>query len=252
MKRVKLVFTLGISDFKARYAGTVLGGLWAFVLPVVTVLLYLFVYTAVLGADRIVGVPYALYLICGAVPWFFMTDAWTGMTTVYRDYAYLIRKVQFPRDILPSVRLVAAFVVHFFFLLLAWGIAWGFGFSPRPENFWLIYFLAAAGVYAYAVGGLFAVLCAAVKDIAQAVQVFLQLGFWILPIFWNGQNLSGGLRLLVYANPLCYLVEGYRTAFLGGRIDGGYTVYFWAVTLLLLGLQGWMKRKILPQLPDLL
>ena len=58
--------------------------------------------------------------------------------------------------------------------------------------------------------------------------------------------------MLVYANPLCYLVEGYRTAFLGGNMQLGYTMYFWLVTLFLFGLQIWLSRKILPQLPDIL
>lgn len=252
MKRLKLVFTLGFSDFKARYAGTVLGGLWAFALPIVTVLLYLFVYTVAIGADMVQGVPYVLYLICGAAPWFFVAEAWTGMTAVYHDYAYLIKKVQFPREVLPGVRLVAALLVHLFFVALVFVVTWCFGISPRMENLSLLYFIFSAVVFSYAAGGLLAVLCGVVRDIAQVLGILLQLGFWVLPIFWSGSALSGGIRMLVYANPLCYLVEGYRTAFLGGNMQLGYTMYFWLVTLFLFGLQIWLSRKILPQLPDIL
>lgn len=252
MKKLKLVFILGINDFKARYAGTVFGGLWAFALPVVTVFLYMFVYTAATGSEEICGVPYAVYLICGAVPWFFVSDAWTGMTTVYRDYAYLIKKVQFPREVLPAVRLAAALPVHLFFAVMAFAVNLCFKVPLRAENFWIFYFIAAAVFYTYAVGGLLAAFCGVVKDIAQALIVLLQLGFWILPVFWNGGNLEDTLRTVVYANPLCYLIEGYRYAFLGGNISTEYTIYFWAVTVILLLMQIWAKRKILPQLPDIL
>lgn len=74
----RLVWDLAKNDFKTRYSGSFLGMAWGFIQPVITVLVYWFVFTVAMGFDKIEGVPYALWLVSGLVPWFFFSDGLTG------------------------------------------------------------------------------------------------------------------------------------------------------------------------------
>ena len=100
----RLVWNLAKNDFKTRYSGSFLGMAWGFIQPVITVLVYWFVFTVAMGFDKIEGVPYALWLVSGLVPWFFFSDGLTGGTTSMLEYSYLVKKVVFNIDILPVVK----------------------------------------------------------------------------------------------------------------------------------------------------
>lgn len=117
----KLIWKLAKNDFKNRYAGSYLGRVWAFTQPVVTVLLYWFVFGHIMGQDKKeilnVGVeaPYVLWLTAGLVPWFYFSEAINNGTTSLLEYSYLVKKVVFKISIIPIVKLIAASFVHLFF-----------------------------------------------------------------------------------------------------------------------------------------
>ena len=113
----RLVWDLAKNDFKTRYSGSFLGMAWGFIQPVITVLVYWFVFTVAMGFDKIEGVPYALWLVSGLVPWFFFSDGLTGGTTSMLEYSYLVKKVVFNIDILPVVKVMAAVFTHVFFII---------------------------------------------------------------------------------------------------------------------------------------
>ena len=66
-----LILSLSKNDFKTKYAGSYLGIVWAFIQPVVTIMVYWFVFTVGLKAGDMAEYPFVLYLISGIVPWFF-------------------------------------------------------------------------------------------------------------------------------------------------------------------------------------
>ena len=71
----KLVLSLAKNDFKTKYAGSYLGIVWAFIQPIVTILVYWFVFSVGLKAGTVSDYPFVLYLVSGIVPWFFFQDA---------------------------------------------------------------------------------------------------------------------------------------------------------------------------------
>ena len=118
----KLIFQLAKNDFKTKFAGSYLGTIWAFVQPIVTVLVYWFVFEKGLKAGGVntssgISVPFVLWLVAGLVPWFFFSDAWNGGTNALIEYSYLVKKVVFKISILPIVKIVSAFFVHAFFVV---------------------------------------------------------------------------------------------------------------------------------------
>ena len=114
-----LIWKLAKNDFKKRYAGSYLGAVWAMVQPVVTVLVYWFVFEVGFrspGTNEVLKVPFLLYLVAGIVPWFFFQDALTGGTNSLLEYSYLVKKVVFKISVLPIVKIISAMFVHIFFV----------------------------------------------------------------------------------------------------------------------------------------
>lgn len=132
----KLIWKLSKNDFKNRYAGSYLGRVWAFTQPVVTVLLYWFVFGHVMGQDKkeilAVGVeaPYVLWLTAGLVPWFYFSETINNGTTSLLEYSYLVKKVVFKISIIPIVKLIAASFVHLFFVAFMLVVYFAYGYVP--------------------------------------------------------------------------------------------------------------------------
>lgn len=117
-KNRRLVAKLAKNDFKTRYAGSYLGIVWAFIQPVITILVYWFVFSVGFRSGTgDLGVPFVLYLVAGIVPWFFFQDALMGGTNSLLEYNYLVKKVVFNISVLPVVKIISAMFVHAFFVL---------------------------------------------------------------------------------------------------------------------------------------
>ena len=104
IKNYKLIMNLAINDFKNRYASSNLGAIWNFVQPIVTVMIYVFVFQYGFKAVPVSDVPYVLWLVAGIIPWFFFSEAILGATNSLLEYTYLVKKVVFKIDILPMVK----------------------------------------------------------------------------------------------------------------------------------------------------
>ena len=100
-------------DIRGRYKGSVLGILWSFINPLLQVVVYWIVFPYLMGRGAMDGENYLIYLITGLIPWsFFMTTVGAG-TTIIKSNAGIIKKVYFPREILP-ISTVASGLVNFF------------------------------------------------------------------------------------------------------------------------------------------
>lgn len=115
----KLIWKLAKNDFKTKYAGSYLGIIWAFVQPVITILVYWLVFEKGFSAKAEmfksgVEVPFVVYLTSGLVPWFFFSEAVSSSTNALIEYNYLVKKVVFKISILPLIKILAACFIHVF------------------------------------------------------------------------------------------------------------------------------------------
>lgn len=251
----RTLFSLAKNDFKAKYAGSALGAVWAFINPIITILIYWFVFQVAFHNSDIGNVPYVLWLVSGVVPWFFFSDAWGGATGSLADYSYLVKKVVFNIEKLPLIRVLSALFVHLFFVLLTFIILFGYGFKPRLVHIQIIYYMFASFVMVLALGRVSAVLMAFIKDINNIVGVCVQFGFWLTPIFWNIEDIPNGLRFIFKLNPAYYLVEGYRDTFVHSVWffeRPKLMLYFWIIAIGLLLISNILFKRLKPHIADLL
>ena len=258
----KLVFNLAKNDFKSKFAGSYLGIVWAFVQPIVTVLIYWFVFEKALHAGGQstkagLAVPFVVWLVAGMVPWFYHQDVVISGTNVLFEYSYLVKKVVFNISTLPVVKAVSAIFVNVFFIAFGLVLCTAYGFYPSVYTLQIVYYLFCLMVLSL---GVVYITCAAVvffRDLSQIISILLQVMNWFTPIMWNydGMSLSKPLDLLIKANPLFYIVQGYRDSLLNKVWffeHGTMTVYFWFVTSMLFILGTTIFRRLKPHFADVL
>lgn len=255
LRNIGLIFELAISDFKSRYASSYLGMLWAFIQPVVTVIIYVIVFGYGFKTVPVKDFPFVLWLVAGIVPWFYFSDALVTATNSLREYSYLVKKVIFEIKILPLVKITAAFIVHVFFVLVAAVLYIANGYRPQIYYLQLIYYMFCTTVFVLGLAYLTSALNVFVPDLIQAINVFLQFGMWMTPIMWNADMFGSKIEKIIKVNPLYYIVEGYRDCFYN-QIPfwekPGLTIYFWTVTMICLILGMYSFKKLERHFADVL
>ena len=254
----KLVATLSKNDFKGKFAGSYLGIVWAFIQPVVTILVYWFVFQIGFRSGNVSGYPFVLYLTVGITTWFFFADALNGGTGAMTEYSYLVKKVVFNINILPFVKVVSALFVHLFFIAFSIVLLACYGFLPDLYDLQIIYYVLCTFVFVLGLTYFTSAITVFFRDMAQIINiVVLQVGIWLTPIMWDAENtLSPKLLLLFKLNPMFYIVDGFRDALLykswvwEGK--GLWTLYFWTVTLLAFSVGVIVFRKLKIHFADIL
>ncbi|MBR1391675.1 MAG: ABC transporter permease [Lachnospiraceae bacterium] len=258
----KLILQLSKNDFKTRYAGSYLGIFWAFVQPVITILVYWFVFEKGVKAGGTAlasgaTVPFVLFLVSGIIPWFFFSDALNGGTGALTGYSFLVKKVVFNISILPIIKVIAAVYVHLFFLAFALILFAGYGFYPDLYTLQIVYYSFALFVFVLGLSYLTCAIVVFFKDLSEIINIILQIGIWITPVMWNLDTTihSRVLKVVFKLNPLYYIVSGYRDALINKVWfwqHAGLTIYYWIATILVSGAGLLVFRRLKVHFADVL
>lgn len=255
-----LIWKLAKNDFKKRYAGSYLGALWAMIQPVITVAMYYVVFDIIMGAGDQVGarathIPYVLFLTAGLVPWFYFTEALNNGTQALIEYSYLVKKVVFKISILPIIKVIAATFIHVFFIIVMLVIAAIYGYYPNVYTLQIIYYSFCMFIFVLALCYSTCAIMVFFKDIAQIINILLQIGMWATPILWNIESFDIKVQSLLKINPLVYIVSGYRSAICEESWffeDFYSTMYFWIFTVVLFGIGCLVFKRLKPHFADVL
>lgn len=256
----KLIWKLSKNDFKTRYAGSYMGMVWAFVQPVITILVYWIVFEFGFNAKAEmvkdgITVPYVLYLTTGLVPWFYFTEALTNGTNALLEYNYLVKKVVFKISILPIIKIIAATFIHVFFVAFMLVLAAFYGYYPDLHLLQIVYFSFCMFVF---VLGLCYASCAIIvffRDLGQIISIFLQVGMWATPILWNMNIVPEQYHIIFKLNPIFYIVNGYRSAIFEKTWfweDFYSTMFFWIITVVIFGIGGLIFKRLKVHFADVL
>lgn len=257
----KLILELAKSDFRKQFAGSYFGLAWMFIQPLVTVLIYILIFgLGFRSPSPIDGVPYALWLIPGIVPWFFFSDAMNNGTRCLQEYSYLVKKVVFQVEILPVVKLVSNMIVHGIFVIIMFIAFICYGVFPTLYWIQLIYYSLATFLFSLGLVYFTSAVNVFFKDMSQLVGILLQFGMWMVPIMWNESMFSGKsiyplIVNVVKFNPVFYLVNGYRDSMVMGNWffeRPVQTLYFWGVVLVTFFIGNKMFKRMRPHFSDVL
>ncbi|MBE6089740.1 MAG: ABC transporter permease [Clostridium beijerinckii] len=251
-----LIWSLSKNDFKTKYAGSYLGIFWAFIQPIVTILVYWFVFQYGLrSGSPIKGVPFILWFMAGLVPWFFFQEALLNATNCMLEYTYLVKKVVFKISILPIVKILSALFVHLVFIGFLFFVASIYGFYPSLYSIQLIYYSFCTFSIVLGISYATSAIVIFFKDLGQIINIFLQIGMWMTPIMWSYTMVPQQYQWILKLSPMYYIIEGYRDTFINHAwFYQRYfqTVYFWIVTLALFAIGATIFKKLKPHFADVL
>jgi lipopolysaccharide transport system permease protein len=208
-------------DIKVRYKQTLLGAAWAVIQPFCTMVVFslFFGKLAEVPSD---GVPYPIFAFAALVPWTFFTSGLTQASTSMVENANLIRKVYFPRLIVPlaSVLSPAVDFVIAFGVLIAMMLF--YGVVPTVNIVWLPFLLLLALVTSLGVALWLTALNVMYRDVRYTIPFITQFWLFSTPVAYSSSLIENDLlRTLYGVNPMVGVVEGFRWALLGTETAPG-------------------------------
>jgi lipopolysaccharide transport system permease protein len=215
----ELFRVLAWRDLSVRYKQTVIGVLWAFIRPFLTMLVFTVIFGRIARLPSDGNVPYALMVFAGILPWTFFSTGLSEASNSLINNTSLISKVYFPRLIVPIATIVVAFVdflISFCILLVLLG--W-FRFLPD----WRIIILPAFAALAFfaSVGPALWITSLNVKyrDFRYVIPFIVQFGLYVSPVGFSSSVVPGQWRLLYSLNPMVGVIDGFRWCILRGETE---------------------------------
>ena len=233
----EVLYFLTWRDLLVRYKQTVVGVAWAVIRPLLAMVVFTVVF-GLIGRFPSEGVPYALLVYAGMLPWQFFSASVSEANNSLIGNANLISKVYFPRILIPMSALLSSLVdlavagALLLPLMLYFGVLpdWRVAFLPL---FVLLAFAAAMGF-----GLLFGSLTVKYRDFRFVLPFLVQLGLYVSPVGFSSSVVPEQWRLLYALNPMASVIDGFRWSLLGGQVPlhaPGLAVSVAVVAVALLG-----------------
>ncbi|WCK54294.1 ABC transporter permease [Aneurinibacillus sp. Ricciae_BoGa-3] len=251
----RLIYELAKKDVKSKYLGSYLGVLWAFVQPTVMILIFWVVFQLGFRSMPVDNFPFILWLLCGMIPWFFFNDSVISAANSIIENSYLVKKVVFRVSVLPLIKIVSSLFIHAFFIVILFLIFFVYGYMPSIYNIQVVYYLIATIFLVLGISWITSSLVVFLKDIGQIIAMVLQFGFWLTPIIWAFNIVPAKYQIYFKLNPVFYIVQGYREAFIYHTWFWKHTflsVYFWTFTFVCLMIGILLFKKLRPHFADVL
>lgn len=214
-----LVRFIAWRDLKVRYKQTVLGGLWAILQPLVTMLLFLLVFSrlASMPSD---GAPYALFAYVSLLPWTYFANAVTQIGNSLIADRSLVTKVYFPRVVIPVAASLPGLVDLAMGSLLLIGLLVWYGVAPGLPALWIPGLVALMVGSALGVGLWLSALNVLYRDFRYVIPFLVQVLLFLSPVAYPTSLVPEAWRGLYGLNPLVGVIEGFRWAVLGTPAPG--------------------------------
>lgn len=255
IKNKPLISSLARREVATQYIGSLLGILWAFIHPLTMILVFWFIFSVGFRVKPMSDVPFVVWLTAGMAPWFYFAGVINGSASVVVANANLVKKMRFPSEILPLVKLISNLVTHVFFVALLLFLILVHRLGVSVYYFQVVYYLICLWILALGISWMVSAINVFIRDVTHLVAIVIQVGFWATPIFWDINMMSDKIQLILKLNPVYYIVQGYRDSFIYFVPFWNYpyqTLYFWCFSLLVLLLGSRIFVKLKPQFADVL
>lgn len=216
-----LIWSFVVRDLQGRYVGSTMGFFWSLINPLITILLFLYVFSVILKVrfDDEEGISnFGLYLFCGMLPWLAFQETIIRSTNSIVENANLIKKFMFPSKIfsvylsISSIinELIGVVVLFILIILITHNINYLILFLPIIIFFQLLFSIG--------LGWIFACINVFFRDIAHVISVIMMVWMFLTPIFYTESMVPDKYKFLIAINPMAYLVRAYRDILLNNRL----------------------------------
>jgi lipopolysaccharide transport system permease protein len=230
----ELFYILSWRDIKVRYKQTVIGAAWAIIRPLLTMIIFTFVFSRVAKLPPEGSAPYALMVFAGLLPWSFFSGSLSEASNSLIGNTNLITKVYFPRMIIPAASVITTFVdflISFALMLLM--MVW-YQFVPSWHIVFLPLFLVLAFTASFGVSLYLTALNVKYRDFRHIIPFIVQFGLYVSPVGYSSSIVPEKWRYLYACNPMVSVIDGFRWSLLGESylrtdtllISTGVSVFF--------------------------
>jgi lipopolysaccharide transport system permease protein len=206
-------------EFQSRYLNSLLGSVWSILNPIAMVFIYSVIFSKIMGA-RVSGVDdtlaFGLFLCSGLFTWGYFSELLSRCPNLFIDQSNLLKKVNFPRIILPIVILLSAtinFIIIFGIFIIFLIVT---GRFPGIAILAFIPLLVIQLAFALGLGMILGTLNVFFRDIGHFINIVLQFWFWLTPIVYPPSILPESIRDLLSLNPMTDLIGAYQQIILYG------------------------------------
>jgi len=220
----ELLYFLIWRDVKVRYKQTVLGAAWAIIQPFFTMVVFALFFgkLAKMPSD---GIPYPIFSYAALVPWTFFANGLSQSSTSLVASANLIKKVYFPRLVVPISAVISGGVDFALAFAVLLGMMLFYGVVPTAAVIWLPLLLLLALVASLGVGLWLTAMNVQFRDVRYAVPFLVQAWMFATPIAYPSSLLDEPWRSLYGINPMAGVIEGFRWALLGTETAPGPIIF---------------------------
>lgn len=223
-----LLRNMVVRDLKARYKNSILGILWSILNPLFLMVVFTVLFS-VMANNQIRDYP--IFVLAGLIPWNFFSGSLTSGTTSIIGNSTLVKKVYFPRELLPASTLLSNLVNFAFAFLVLIVFLYIFGIGLTRHALWVIPILATQLIFTFGLTLLLSSLSVFYRDVLMILEVVILAWFFMTPVFYSlemfGQAVTvwgitfNPAQLMRWVNPMASIIDGYRTVLWGTYGSGG-------------------------------
>ena len=197
-------------EVRSKYKNSFLGVVWSFLNPLLQIVVYAIIFSLILKNKQ---ENYAIFLCCGIIPWTFFSIAINRSAFIMIENGNIIKKVYFPREIIP-ISVVLAETINFLIstlIILGFVIIGGIGIT----KYLLLYPIILIAQYLVIISIAFVVssICVYFRDLQHFIGIILQLLFYATPIVYSQDSIPGEYQWILKINPMTYIINAYRDIF---------------------------------------
>lgn len=213
----ELVFFMIWRDIKVRYKQTLLGAAWAIIQPLLTMLVFNFIFNG--GITKVQtdsNIPYPIFSYTALLPWGLFVAALNQASRSLTSNNNMITKVYFPRLVLPIASVLAGLVDFAIAFVILIGLMFYYQVAPTWNVLWALpLFLLLAIVTALGVALWLSAINVKYRDVNYALPFLTQFWLFITPVAYSASVISDKWQIIYFLNPMAGVVNGFRWALLG-------------------------------------
>ena len=226
-----------------------LGIWWVYIHDILYFTAYTVFRILLTGNSLIDGMQGTVYLMTGLVPWLLISEILNSATNAIRNNKVIIQSIRFPIILLPTVDVLAINMKRVLTFLFIFATCIYYGYGLNVNLFLVIYYFIAMNFLLLGLTHLISAFVAISNDFYQFYVAIMKIVFFSLPIMWSFSKIESTsysyLASLIKLNPLVYIIEGFRDAFVSGGFQTlKYTIYFWSVAWIIFMLGCYVQYKL--------
>ncbi len=219
----ELIFNLVVKDLKVRYKTATLGFLWALLNPLLMMMILSIVFSVFI---KLQIEKYPLFLLAALLPWYFLSQSLSCATTSIVDNANLIRKIPFPREIIPLSVIIAQFIFFLLSLMILFIFLVIFKIGFTLLILYLPLVLLVQFVFVSGISLITSALHVRYRDVKYIIEALLLCWFYLTPVFYPLSLVPQQFQRIYMLNPMACIVTIYRDVLLYGGISDFYITWY--------------------------